>query len=103
MRLPRRLTRSPFHVNRGAQLPSLGRRQICGFVLSEDRKQPDLLIADQKVVNNPESSTSPFASSLIAPTQLPKATSARHHVAGIRVGCEEVLQRRVIIVFEVPW
>ncbi len=102
MLLPLCLTRPQFSVNRGAQLPFLVGRQICGFVLSEHRKQPDLLIADQKVLDNPEASTSAFASSLITPAQLSKTAGARHHVAGFRVRCEELLQRGVFIIFKVP-
>jgi len=102
MPLPRCFTRPQFSVNRGTQLPLLVGRQICGFVLSEYRKQPDLLIANQKVIDNPEPSTSSFASSLIAPSQLPKTARTRHHVAGFRVRREELLQRRVLIIFEVP-
>ena len=100
--LPSRVTRLKFQLNRSTQLTFLRGCQVGRFIFSEQREQPNLLIPDQKVVDDSEASSSPLASPLVAPPQLSKPAGARHHVASFRIRGQESLQACELVVGEVP-
>ena len=100
--LPRGVTRSKFRLNRRAQLTFLGGGQIGRFIFSEQREQPNLLIPDQKVVDESQAASSSLASLLVTPPLLSKPAGARHHVASLRIRGQESLQACEVVVAEVP-
>jgi hypothetical protein len=90
-----------FGLESRLQSPFLIGAQIGHFVLVVERHQPDLSICRKVVVDHPEATTLALASAPIGPSQLAKATGARHDIARLRIPSQEHLQRSIFIVLQV--